>query len=110
MLDTLGCAIAALDSPPTQAVRRQAEAYLKGEAGACTFIGGGKAPPDRAVLVNGSLVLYLEEWEREPLDLLMRCSLKAHNAEVHTQPVLEAVLQVCREHHLERRIDEIGAR
>jgi 2-methylcitrate dehydratase len=263
VLDTLGCAIAALDSPPTQAVRRQAEAYLTPHDGPCTFIGGGKAPPDRAALVNGALVRYLDfmdnflapaqtchpcdtfaatlaaaevrqlsgrdfltclavayqvfcrlvhdapvqeagfdhtvqlaygvaagtakalglsveqtahalaivgasaqglvvtraeylsnwkglqsadvttsaltgvllaqqgitgplqvldgkegfpkafkqkvnvDWEHEPLDILLRCSLKAHNAEVHTQPVLSAVLHLRTEHQLQRRIDDI---
>jgi len=58
VLDTLGCAIAALDSEPVQAVRRVACAY--GETGPCTLIGGGSAAPDRAALVNGSLVRYLD--------------------------------------------------
>ena len=58
ILDTLGCAIATLDSEAVQAVRRVATAYA--QSGPCTLIGGGTVPPDRAVLVNGSLVRYLD--------------------------------------------------
>ena len=261
VLDTLGCAIAALGSPPTAAVRRHAESYVTD--GPCTFIGGGKAPPDRAALLNGALVRYLDfmdnflapaqtchpcdtfaatlaaaelcdlsgrdfltclavayqvfcrlvhdapvqeagfdhtvqlaygvaagaskalglstehtahalaiagasaqglvvtraeylsnwkglqsadvsmsaltgvllaqqgitgplqaldgkegfpkafkrtvnvDWEHEPLDIALHCSLKAHNAEVHTQPVLETVLRLRAEHHLHEHLDEI---
>jgi len=47
------------------------------------------------------------DWQREPLDIILRCSLKAHNAEVHTQPVLEAVLRLREEHGLDKRLDEI---
>ena len=263
VLDTLGCAIGALDSEPPRAVRRMAEAYNASDAGPCTLIGGGHAPPDRATLVNGALVRYLDfmdnflaaeqtchpcdtfaatlasaeladlsgrdflaclavayqvfcrlveqapvqaagfdhtvqlaygiaagtskvlglsleetahaiaivgasaqglvvtradylsnwkglqsadvamsalsgvllaregitgplqvldgkegfpkafkrqvqvEWEREKLDLILRCSIKAHNAEVHTQPVLEGVLALRSQHRLGDRLDEI---
>jgi 2-methylcitrate dehydratase len=48
------------------------------------------------------------EWEREPLDIALRCSLKAHNAEVHTQPVLATVLRLRTEHHLHQRLGEIS--
>src|SRR5438105_2100073 len=60
VLDTLGCAIGALGSEPTRAVRRAAHAFASDERGPCTLIGGGAAPPDRATLVNGALVRYLD--------------------------------------------------
>jgi 2-methylcitrate dehydratase len=263
MLDTLGCAIGALDGEPPRAVRRVVENLGAGEDRACTLIGGGYAAPDRATLVNGALVRYLDfmdnflapkqtchpcdsfaavlaaaesvglsgrdflvcmavayqvfcrlieeapvqeagfdhtvqlayavaagasramglsveqtahalalagasaqglvitraeylsnwkglqsadvamsafgcvllaregitgplqvldgkegfpkafkqtvqiDWKREPLDVILRCSIKAHNAEVHTQPVLEAVLALRERHRLADRLDEI---
>jgi 2-methylcitrate dehydratase len=263
VLDTLGCAIGALSSEPPRAVRREAEAFGACQNGPCTLIGGGHCPPDRATLVNGSLVRYLDfmdnflapgqtchpcdtfaavlaaaevgdltgrelltclavayqvfcrlvwdapvqeagfdhtvqlaygvaagtakalglsleqtanalaiagasaqglvvtraeyltnwkglqsadvamsaltavllarqgisgplqvldgkegfqkafkhrvriAWEREPLDVILRCSLKAHNAEVHTQPALDVVLRLREEHGLDKRLDEI---
>ena len=60
ILDTLGCAIGALDSEPTSAVRRMAQAYVDAEQGPCTWIGGGRSAPDRAALVNGALVRYVD--------------------------------------------------
>jgi 2-methylcitrate dehydratase len=60
MLDTLGCAIGALDGEPPRAVRRVVENLGAGEDRACTLIGGGYAAPDRATLVNGALVRYLD--------------------------------------------------
>jgi 2-methylcitrate dehydratase len=47
------------------------------------------------------------DWQREPLDVIMRCSLKAHNAEVHTQPVIETLLRLRQEHGLDKRLDDI---
>jgi 2-methylcitrate dehydratase len=60
ILDTLGCAIGALDSKPPAAVRKAALAYDAIGGGSCTLIGGGKSAPDRATLVNGALVRYLD--------------------------------------------------
>jgi 2-methylcitrate dehydratase len=60
ILDTLGCAIGALSSGPPRAVRRQAEAFGACIEGPCTLIGGGRCAPDRAALVNGALVRYLD--------------------------------------------------
>jgi 2-methylcitrate dehydratase len=60
VLDTVGCAIGTLDSEPPWAVRRVAEQLGRAENGACTLIGGGTAAPDRATLVNGSFVRYLD--------------------------------------------------
>ncbi len=60
VLDTLGCAVGALGSAPPMRVRRVVEQFGAGEAGACTLIGGGRGAPDRATLLNGSLVRYLD--------------------------------------------------
>lgn len=60
ILDTVGCAIGALDGVPTRAVRRMSQRLGAGEVGPCTLIGGGRAPADRATLINGSLVRYLD--------------------------------------------------
>lgn len=47
------------------------------------------------------------DWSAERLDVILRCSLKSHNAEVHTQPVLEATLQLREQHRLQDHLDEI---
>src|SRR3981081_2743822 len=60
LLDTVGCAIGALDGEPPRAVRRVVANLGTGERGPCTLIGGGSAAPDRAALVNGALVRYLD--------------------------------------------------
>jgi 2-methylcitrate dehydratase len=56
----MGCAIGALGSEPPRAVRRTVEAYATAEHGPCTLIGGGQSAPDRATLVNGALVRYMD--------------------------------------------------
>lgn len=58
ILDSLGCAIGALDGPPVEAIRRQTE--LLGGRPLATMIGGGRTSPDRAALYNGALVRYLD--------------------------------------------------
>ena len=58
VLDSLGCAIAALDSGVVRAVRREV-----GEMGGrplCTLIGGGRTSPDRAAFHNAAAVRYLD--------------------------------------------------
>lgn len=55
ILDALGCALGA---EPILRVQAQV-GELDGE-GRCTLIGGGRAPPDRAALLNGALVRYLD--------------------------------------------------
>ncbi|HKF17210.1 MAG TPA: MmgE/PrpD family protein [Candidatus Dormibacteraeota bacterium] len=58
ILDSLGCAIAALDSGVVRAVRREV-----GEMGGrplCTLIGGGRTSPDRAAFHNAAAVRYLD--------------------------------------------------
>lgn len=58
VLDSLGCAIGAMDGEPVQIVRRQLDEFDRG--GVCTLIGGGQAAPDRATFYNGALVRYLD--------------------------------------------------
>ncbi len=58
VLDSLGCAIGALDGAPIRAIR----GYLTEMGGAprSTLIGGGQTAPDRAAFYNGALVRYLD--------------------------------------------------
>src|SRR5450631_2207815 len=58
ILDSLGCAIAALQGQPFQALRDQFEEYRA--PGRCTLIGGGKTSADQAALFNSSLVRYVD--------------------------------------------------
>src|SRR6202795_1433958 len=58
ILDSLGCAIAALPGKPFQAVREQFEEYRA--PGRCTLIGGGKTSADQAALFNSGLVRYVD--------------------------------------------------
>ena len=58
ILDALGCALGALDGNPVQRVRDYVTA--SGGNDACTLAGGGHAAPDRAALLNGALVRYLD--------------------------------------------------
>src|SRR5450432_890579 len=58
ILDSLGCAIAALQGKPFQALREQFEEYRA--PGRCTLIGGGKTSADQAALFNSGLVRYVD--------------------------------------------------
>lgn len=58
ILDSLGCAIGALDSEVVRAVRTEVE--LMGGNPLCTLISGGRTSPDRAALYNGAAVRYLD--------------------------------------------------
>jgi len=58
VLDTLGCAIAALGHQPIMAVRALT-ADLGGSEW-CTLIGGGKSSPVQAAFFNGACVRYLD--------------------------------------------------
>ncbi|HET8555776.1 MAG TPA: MmgE/PrpD family protein, partial [Gaiellaceae bacterium] len=58
VLDSLGCALGALDASPIVAIRAQLEDF--GGRPLCTLIGGGASAPDRAALHNGALVRYLD--------------------------------------------------
>jgi 2-methylcitrate dehydratase len=58
ILDSLGCAIAALPGTPFMALREQFDEYRGG--GTCTLIGGGTTSPDQAALYNSGLVRYVD--------------------------------------------------
>jgi 2-methylcitrate dehydratase len=58
VLDSLGCAIGALGADLARRVRAQVT-QMEG-TGACSLLGGGRAAPDRAALLNGALVRYLD--------------------------------------------------
>ena len=58
ILDSLGCAIAALPGQPFQALREQFEEYRA--PGRCTLIGGDKTSADQAALFNSGLVRYVD--------------------------------------------------
>ncbi len=58
VLDSLGCAIGALNSQPVKSIRKLESEF--GGSSLCTLIGGGKTAPDRAAFINGALVRYLD--------------------------------------------------
>ncbi|MGO4327481.1 MmgE/PrpD family protein [Cupriavidus sp. M-11] len=60
ILDSLGCAIAALPGTPFTALREQFEEYRGPAAGSCSLIGGGTTSPDQAALYNSGLVRYVD--------------------------------------------------
>jgi 2-methylcitrate dehydratase len=56
ILDSLGCALGAMDGEPIKMLREQ----ISESDGVCTLIGGGRAAVDRAAFYNGALVRYLD--------------------------------------------------
>ncbi len=58
VLDALGCAIGALDGGPIRSLRAHVAEF--GGRPRCTTVAGTKTAPDRAALVNGALVRYLD--------------------------------------------------
>ncbi|MDP2728221.1 MAG: MmgE/PrpD family protein, partial [Dehalococcoidia bacterium] len=58
VLDSLGCAIGALEGEPVKLVKAQLEDF--GGHGRCTLIGDGRTSPDRAAFYNSALVRYLD--------------------------------------------------
>ncbi|CCN46670.1 putative 2-methylcitrate dehydratase [Vibrio nigripulchritudo MADA3029] len=58
LLDSLGCAIGALEGAPIRRIKEQIDEF--GGAPLVTLIGGGKTSPDRAALYNSALVRYLD--------------------------------------------------
>jgi 2-methylcitrate dehydratase len=58
VLDALGCAIGAIGSDAVRHVRQFVTDFPLD--GPCTLIGGGRSAPDRAALLNGALVRYLD--------------------------------------------------
>ena len=60
ILDSLGCAIAALSGKPFQELQEQFLEYRGGGSGSCSLIGGGRTSPDQAALYNSGLVRYVD--------------------------------------------------
>jgi 2-methylcitrate dehydratase len=58
VLDSLGCAIGAVEGEPVRMLRSHIDDF--GGAGRCTLVGGGRTAPDRAAFYNGALVRYLD--------------------------------------------------
>jgi 2-methylcitrate dehydratase len=58
ILDALGCALGAVDGDPVRRVRRFVTDFSLD--GPCTLVGGGRSAPDRAALLNGALIRYLD--------------------------------------------------
>jgi 2-methylcitrate dehydratase len=58
ILDSIGCAVAALPGPPFRALREQFDEYRA--PGRCTLIGGGKTSLDQAALFNSGLTRYVD--------------------------------------------------
>lgn len=58
VLDSLGCAIGAVDAEPVRLVYDTLDEF--GGKPLCTLLGHGRSAPDRAVFANGFLVRYLD--------------------------------------------------
>jgi 2-methylcitrate dehydratase len=58
LVDAIGCAIAAQEGPPVQAIRAEIEEF--GGNPMCSLIGGGRSSPADAALYNGALIRYLD--------------------------------------------------
>ncbi len=58
ILDSLGCAIAAVEGEPIRYIRQQIEDFSS--TGHSTLIGGGRTSPDRAAFYNSALTRYLD--------------------------------------------------
>lgn len=58
LLDSIGCAIGALEGEPVKMIRAQLEDF--GGKPLVSLIGGGKTAPDRAAFYNSALVRYLD--------------------------------------------------
>src|SRR5574338_540285 len=83
ILDSLACAIGALDGEPVKMIRAQIKDF--GGEGLCTLIGGGRTAPDRAALYNSALVRYLD----------FNDSYLAEGETCHPSDNLGAVLAAC---------------
>ena len=58
ILDSIGCALGAIQAEPIRILRAQIEDFSR--SGSSTMIGAGKASPDQAAFYNGALVRYLD--------------------------------------------------
>lgn len=83
LLDTLGCAIGALDATPIKLIASQNEDF--GGNPHCTLIGGGRSSPDRAAFYNSALVRFLD----------FNDSFLASGETCHPSDNLGAVLAAC---------------
>ena len=83
VLDALGCAIGALDSPIASRLRAHTGEFEN--QGPCTLIGGGRSAPDRAAFFNSALVRYLD----------FNDSYLAKGETCHPSDNLGAVLAAC---------------
>jgi 2-methylcitrate dehydratase len=83
ILDSLGCAVGALDGEPVKLVRDQVEDF--GGTGRCGLIGGGRTAPDRAAFYNSALIRYLD----------FNDSYLARHETCHPSDNLGAVLAAC---------------
>jgi 2-methylcitrate dehydratase len=83
ILDSLGCAVGALEGEPVKLVRDQLEDF--GGTGLCGLIGGGRTAPDRAAFYNSALVRYLD----------FNDSYLARHETCHPSDNLGAVLAAC---------------
>lgn len=57
LLDSLGCALGAIQSAPIKTIREQTNF---GQSGPCSLIGGNGASPERAAFYNGALIRSLD--------------------------------------------------
>ena len=58
LLDSLGCAIDAIEAPPVKMIREQIKEF--GGSELCTLIRGSKTAPDRATFHDSMLIRYLD--------------------------------------------------
>ena len=98
VLDSIGCAIGALDGEPIGPLRAQLADF--GGNPLCTLIGGGgKTAPDRAAFYNGALVRYLDFMDSylakgetcHPSDNLAAVLAAAEYADVNGEAFLTAL-------------------
>jgi len=87
ILDSIGCAIGALDTPLLVKLRAQLDDF--GANPLVSIIGGGKTAPDRAAFYNGALIRYLD----------FNDSFLAKNETCHPSDNLSACLAACEYAH-----------
>lgn len=83
ILDSLGCALGALNADPIERIKRYLETM--GGNSLSTLIGGGKTATDRAAFYNGALIRYLD----------FNDSFLAKNETCHPSDNLAPILAAC---------------
>jgi len=74
----------------------------EGMTGPLTLFEGPKGYPQ----IHSMKLDY--DWEHENFELIRRCILKKYNAEVHSQPSIEAVLEICKENNIDAsQVDKV---